>query len=268
MYDLLLRISGPIHPSTEPATTAPKNIDAVKANESADCESALSILAVNKQIHGEAIGTFYNANSFVFYYPVQMAAFALNIGTQRQRLLRDITLHYHNIKLGGVELIDTAFILLRDMPNLKKLHIIMSSRTDESSLRRGWYVDSSFGTFTHLNIQSSNPGQIPGMKILFTLRGISDIKLRDTELEEDLEYLRDGERKKKLQKLAAALQHINKALADAQDGKVNHKLLLNNGWHEWDVFPTLEHDGIRDATKVVEDRTEDASQDSGSEFDG
>lgn len=43
-------------------------------------DSALSLLAVNKQVNSEAFGIFYYFNAFEFYYPTQLHAFLLSIG--------------------------------------------------------------------------------------------------------------------------------------------------------------------------------------------
>ena len=79
IYNLLLCIPGRIHPSTQkPSSTRKKN--GRQKVSTPTPESALSLLAVNKQINDEAFGVFYHCNAFEFYYPTQLHAFLLSIG--------------------------------------------------------------------------------------------------------------------------------------------------------------------------------------------
>lgn len=208
-------------------------------------------------MHEEAVGVYYSCNSFVFHYPVQLSAFLLGIGYHRKKMITDITFYYHNIKLGGVELIDLTFPLLTQLPSLKRLHILMIATLGESNLRRGWLQQRGhwgWGRMVPLDTWNTNPALIPGMKSLFELRGLTDLKVRDFELEKKIAELekdkaypnfpKDGTNADNV-KLANAFEHFNAALADAQLGRVNKKLFEIRQWQRWDVFPTIDDDGVQ-----------------------
>lgn len=212
------------------------------------------MLLVNKQIHHEAIGIFYNANEFVFYYPTQLHAFLLSIGSTRQKFVRAITLHYYNSKSGGVDITEfTTFPLLKHLTGLRKLHILMVDKT--------WHLPST--TTQHPGsrhprvwpfsdreprILRLNPGLIPGFKYLFDLRGITDIIMRDIGLERLVERLEgmsaypefplDNDYKCVLQ-LSRAYAHFNAALVDAQAGRIKTELLQDNEWLIREEFPKI-----------------------------
>lgn len=256
VYHLLLRIEGPISPSTEPPTSAPQGLGSLKVTESENTESALSIVSVCKQLNEEAMGIYYNANSFLFHYPTQLNAFLLAIG-KRQKFISDITMYYHNLKVGGVELIDLTLPLLANLTGLKKLHVIMISTTDESTLRRGWWQGDNWG-LRRMKSFGANPARIPGLHHLFNFRGITDLKVKDLLLEEKVEQLRlsksyprfiGDEPSAKAIKLANAFEHFNAALADAQLGRVNERLMEDEQWQWWDIFPTMDSDGVEKAMK-------------------
>lgn len=269
IYDLVLRIPGLIHPSTKSATTAPKNVKNVKINETKDHESALSLLAVNKQINDEALGVFYNCNSFVFYYPTQLNAFLLSLSPQRQKLIRDLTIYYHNLKCGGIDLVDLTFPMLKQLAGLRKLHIIMISALAETNLRNGWLKWVSWRGDC-AQTRDANPVKIPGMKHIMQLRGITDIKIRDTAMEKEITVFESSshttapESKKKILQLARAYEHFNAALKDMQSGKVNQKLLDDPMWHTRDKFPTMDEES--DAASD-EGSDEEAIEDSDDEKD-
>lgn len=254
IYHLLLRIEGPICPSKQSPTSAPKDAKSLKVTENAHSESVLSILSVCKQLHEEAVGIYYHSNSFLFHYPVQLNAFLTAIG-DRNKFVKDITMYYHNIKMGGVELADLTFPLLRKLIGLRKLHVIMMSGPHEHGLRRSWYQPSLRGMI-RMTSDGANPAQIPGMRELFGLRGLTDLKVRDLQLEKKLEELkkdkaypkfpRSGDDAKVL-RLTEAYEHFNAALADAQLGQVNKRLLEDEQWQWWDVFPTMDSDGKKKA---------------------
>lgn len=155
----------------------------------------------------------------MFCYPVQLHAFLLSIGTQRQRLLRDLTSEYYNLKCGGIELIDLTFPLLKQLTGLRRLHITMKSRLHETNLRRGWLQLPFWRAAPSVNLCSASPNLIPGVKHLFDLRGLTDIKIRDTELEERAKDQKKepnypGFRNKKnedITQLSRAFEHFNLA---------------------------------------------------------
>lgn len=265
---MILGVEGTIHPSAEPPTTAPKETRAAKDYENHNHESALAFLLANKQIYNEAVGIFYNRNAFIFYYPVQLQAFLQSISMVRQKQLRDITIHYHNLKLGGIELVEVAFGALKQLTGLRRLRIMMVSPLHEPNLRRGWYAER----FRSINgqIRGCNPGLIPGMKLLFELRGIKDIQMQDLQLDRLIEAFEteksrpdyDDLARRNLIKLRKAYDHFNNALAEAQQGKVNWQLCENNDWQMRDEFPILQErddesedrfDGNEDDASFVSD---------------
>lgn len=212
----------------------------------------MSLLAVNKQINDEAIGVFYNCNSFVFYYPTQLHAFLLSLSPQRQKLIRNLTIYYYNLKCGGIDLVDLTFPMLKQLTGLRKLHIIMTSKLAETTLRNGWLTWTSWRG-DHAIIANANPALIPGMKHILQLRGLTDIKIRDTEMERKITEFEDGtltnkpESKKNILQLARAYEHFNAALKDMQTDKVNQKLLDDTEWHTRDVFPIMDEDPVAES---------------------
>lgn len=242
-----MRIPGPIALSKEAPTTAPKKKDSPKITESLHTESALSLLLVSKQINDEAIGLFYNANAFVFYYPIQFQSFLLSIGHQRQQLLRDLNIDYYNLKLGGVDLIDLAFPLLKQLKGLRRLHIVMKAQLGDTNLRQGWLQLPYYRTDL-VDLHGANPNRIPGIKHLFDLRGLTDIKVRDVELESKVKELEDeadypgftnNTKNRNLMQLSRAYEHFNLALAAAQEGNFNQDILSSPDWHTKETFPDL-----------------------------
>ncbi|KAK5136072.1 hypothetical protein LTR08_004122 [Meristemomyces frigidus] len=239
VYDLLLRIPGAVSPSTLLPSSVPKY---VKQQDRTRPDSALSVLAVNKQIHEEAIGIFYHFNAFQFFYPTRLHAFVISLGDQRQSFLRDVTLHYDNARNGGIDLAELSMPVLQQLPGLRRLRVLLkyelSRRIDRTS------------RFSHnFHIGKANPAMVPGIRSMFKLRNIDDIKLRDHELEDAMEALKkkpeypqfaDDSKDGCVVKLAAALEHFNIALQEAQKGRVNGELLKDNQWQTRDVFPVLE----------------------------
>lgn len=89
---------------------------------------------------------------------------------------------------------------------------------------------------------------LPGIKLLFSLRNITDIKIRETSLEEDLEELKSRAsypefdkqtRSWCLVKLSQMLDHVNLALSLAQKGDVNREMMEDDWWHLGDTWPRL-----------------------------
>ena len=123
IYRLLLCVPGPLHPSTKPPSSAPrKNQSRVERRAS---ESSLSLLAVSRLIYDEALGIFYGENAFEFYFPTQLSAFLLSLGPQRLRCIRDITIYYQNNKSGGIDIVELIFPTLKQLPSLRRLHILL-----------------------------------------------------------------------------------------------------------------------------------------------
>lgn len=229
----------------------------------------MNILGVNKQIHDEAVSIFYDSNEFVFYYPTQMSAFILSLGRMRQRSIRKLTLQYTNGKAGGVDLASITFPTLKLLKGLRQLQIVLGATLSAriySQYRPGGNVWT-----THL----CNPCSLPGMKTLFELRNITNIKLRDTLLEDKVAVLgkkypdgvpanSEGEA---FMRLACILDHFNAALADAQKGRVNREILNDGEWHMRDELPVL-LPVVEKAIKVEEPSAEPAADGPPADEDG
>lgn len=234
IYGLLLVFEGPIHPSTQ----SPSSV--AKGRSRCPCpNSALLILAVNRQIHDEAYGIFYDVNKFEFYYPIQVQAFVYGIGMNRARQVRDLTVHYHDQKSGGVSLAEVGLQALKQLSGLRRLRLLCLS----GELWIPLYTWSTYG------VCPANPVKLPGLIRLFELRGISDVLVRDLEFEEDLEkYKKDkrfpdgfepGSREAKWLKIEGILGRMNAALAAAQQGRHNKLMLENDNWHALDPLPPV-----------------------------
>ncbi|GIZ45571.1 hypothetical protein CKM354_000873100 [Cercospora kikuchii] len=256
IYDMLLGIDGPIHPSKKPpSTTARKTKDGDDAHGPL---SALCLLAVNKQIRDEAVGIYY-ATPLVFYYSCEFHAFALGLGQLRRSVVRDITIHYDNVRRGDTDSEDLTAPLLREFTGLKKLQIVMFGTLETKiRMRRRW---SSGWT-----MDNANPAAVPGMKALFDLRNLEYINIRDVRLEELFDTAKKDKgypdfepqsRSYQVVKLTAALAHFNKALLDAQQGKVNREVLKNNGWHTWDDFPEFQEEESDDEDEADDEEDGD-----------
>lgn len=251
VYEMLLCVDGPIHPSKKKPSTEGKNIHEGGAQ---DNNSALCLLAVNKQIRDEAVGVYY-ATPFVFYYPTQFHAFVQDLGSLRRSVIKDVTIHYDNTKRGGINLVDLTFPLLRDLNKLRRLSIVMNGHLVNRILPRNHWGSA-------WKMEGANPGLMPGVHVLFSLRGLTEIKIRDQKLDEEHEQAQRDKaypnffaqsRSYHIVKLAAALEHLNKALLDAQEGRVNAELLQNNTWHTRDDFPQM----LDERDPVEEDQEQD-----------
>lgn len=217
--------------------------------------SALNILAVDRQIHDEAVGIFYHANQFLFRTPPQLAAFVVTLGDVRASSLRDVTLHYENSKSGGIELASITLPMLKRLTGLRKLHIL--TKCDVVGRLYTSYVNGRWPYAFDL----CNPVKLPGVRALFDLRGITDIKFSDTILDESIERLKrdklypdgfDADSTSSAHiKVDRIMKHFNAALADAQVGKVNMKLLADDSWPDRDEFPEIE-EVLKEASTVAE----------------
>jgi hypothetical protein len=123
VYDLLLRINGPVQPMPKVPTSA---INSIKCKEHGTYpDSALSLLAVNRQIHDEAAGIFYHVNTLVFQYTIHLHGFIITLGGQRLAAIREVIVHYQDLQSGGMSMTDMTFTMLRRLTVLRKLHVIM-----------------------------------------------------------------------------------------------------------------------------------------------
>lgn len=251
MYELVLTVEGPIHPSKQDPTSAPR-----WSAEKAAPSSVLGILQTSKQIHDEADGLFYHHNQFNFYNPMQFQSFITDIGSLRASMLRNIAIHYQNTRIGGVDTADIAFGQLRQLRGLRRVTVIMDRMWSwqlRERERSAW-----------IQTVEANPGDLSGIPRLFDLRGLDHVEVQDPPLDKAIERLStekgypyftantaQNRINRAIAKMGFALKHFNEALADAQLGKVNRKLLKHNCWQSWDVFPSLEHDGIQDLDKAT-----------------
>ena len=153
----------------------------------------------------------------------------LSLGAERQGCLRDITVYYCNDKSGGINLVELTFPMLKQLSGLRKLQIILHDEL-EKRIYLGYPATS---------LEYANPASIPGIKTLFSLRGITDIKIRDLDLEQGLKSTKSHSNFPDFEsethdtgivKLTAVLEHFNAALADAQIGKINKTVLDDNRW--------------------------------------
>jgi hypothetical protein len=202
----------------------------------------LAILAVNRQIHDEASGIFYHDNSFEFYYPTQLHAFIVSLSAQRQASLRSLTVHYFNISCGGIDIVGLTFATLKTLSGLKCLHVMLQSR----GYGRNWWNDKG-----DVYTSSANPAELPGIKVLFELRGLTDIRVRDPYIEKELEEAKKDSKYPNFPagtyfhcyvEIEPILQHFNAALRDAQKGRINKKLLEDRTWPWKKPFPTIDEE--------------------------
>lgn len=240
IYDLLLRFDSPLSPSPNESTSASSIRRKLGTDRPA---SVLSILAVNRQIHDEAVGIFYYHNAFVFHHMLHLHGFIQRLGSLRRSMITNITVHYEDFRRGGISLVDLTFDLLKSLNGLRKLEVIM---TYQLFTETQWYRYSGSPEL----LRKANPCLIPGMNTLFTLRGLSSIKIRDTSLEHRYNSAKgqlnptvfDTKRLHNAEKLTQVMEHFNAALQQAQTGKVNHALLEDKRWQMRDKLPELEDD--------------------------
>jgi hypothetical protein len=191
--------------------------------------SALAILETNRQIHNEAVGLFYGKNDLVFSYPAHFQDFAQSLERDRLRTVSSLTLFHKNHREGGLSTMATTLKLLRHMRGLKKFHLLIKHHL----LGTGWSTPRIRRCVT----------DIDGVAILFTLRGISDIKVRDLDLDDRM----DGITKRSTQKagdtiikeLVEMLKHFNYGLTLAQDGIVVEELFVDTLWFKDEQWPAL-----------------------------
>ncbi|KAK4998147.1 hypothetical protein LTR28_013757 [Elasticomyces elasticus] len=129
IYKYLLAIYGGVAPSKRipssclvqgPGANSQKIRKGVQAPD-----SALSILAVNRQIHDEAAGLFYACNELTFNFPEHLLAFTQQVSELRLDFVRSITLMYRTYNSGGIQSIDLALDPLKYLKSLRKFHLVM-----------------------------------------------------------------------------------------------------------------------------------------------
>ncbi|KAI7338555.1 hypothetical protein KC315_g1710 [Hortaea werneckii] len=239
-YDLLLQFDRPVTPTPNESASGSEIRGRLATNRPA---SVLSILAVNRQIHDEAVGIFYYHNAFVFNHMLHLHGFIQRLGSVRRSMITDITVHYEDFQRGEISLVDLTFDLLKSLTGLRKLEVIMSYQLFTRTIWRRYSESPKL-------LRTANPCLIPGMKILFTLRGLSSIRVRDTGLGYRYHSAKrqsnpttfDTKKLRNAEKLTQVMEHFNAALQQAQTGKVNHALLEDKRWQMRDEFPELEDD--------------------------
>lgn len=217
--------------------------------------SALDILLVNRQIHDEAYGLFYQ-NDLVFPTPARLQMFMVSLGDKRLECLRSLTFFneyghlidkirrrgrvvdryppYISSGLDGeasegTDKWEVAMLSVQRLPNLQKLHFLYRNRT-----------------MAPISDQRSNPGIARQRRFLYAdakfmseMRNISDIKVRDLDMEIIAETC-DLKRMAYVESKAAALKHLNHGLQLAQQGMVVHELFAGRDWREDNLWPVLQ----------------------------
>jgi hypothetical protein len=204
---------------------------------------------------------FYQ-NDFVFSTPARLQTFMLSLSDQRLDSLRSLTFIYEDRLLScsrGVELtknqrlegelrIDTTFLLVRRLKGLQKLHVLLRARYMDST----GYWQANRAKF----IDDLDPSRLQGMKTLFTVRGVVDVRVRDLDLEDNerdrkakadkqqVLSVRKEWRRRRCDELVgqqkAALRHLNRGLQLAQTGRVVHDLYTKTNWRDDNTWPVLE----------------------------
>lgn len=239
---MLLCVPGDLEPSPREPSSAPKKCSS--NGHLPPPGSALNILAVNHQILDEAVGIFYHANEFRFATPPRMAAFVVTLSDVRAGSIRDLTLHYERTRSDETELAAISLPMLKRLTGLRKLHVL-----SQADVLGGLFQMYQRSTMVYI-YDFCNPVKLPGIRTLFSLRGITDIKFCDLLLDQNLERLKkdkrypDGfpveSRDEAIVSLERIMKHFNAALADAQTGKVNTKMLMDDEWQTRDEFPVIE----------------------------
>lgn len=200
--------------------------------------SALELLRVNKQMHGEAHKLFYQ-NDLVFSSPVEILDFTCSLGDERLDSLRSLTLFCgelpaaggtHETGLGG------TVLLVRRLKGLQKLHLMLRYRNlyVANALNASGFVDKvDFSKFKDA-------------KMLFTLRGVADVKVHDVDLAKLGEAVdkslseRHHNARACISRQKSALRHFNHGLRLAQTGVVVQELYTEKGWRNKKTWPALQ----------------------------
>jgi len=163
----------------------------------------------------------------------------MSLSPERIACVHDVTIHYYKYSLGGISLAELIFPTLRQLPGLRRLEIIVDTEM--------WALVPSmkWTQFKDYDIQKANPLRLPGIGILFTLRGLTHVKVRYTDVEREL----DGSKMKRgmcaktsidpcIERIGKALEHFNRLLAKAQTGEVDKRILSDPQSCMLEVFPT------------------------------
>jgi hypothetical protein len=234
VYGLLLSFDGVVYPTAEKPTSVTYQLPYLRGSDKNDIpvpETALAILAANHQTHNEAAKIFYH-NYFVFSYPSHLQAFALNLETERLRTIRSLTLFHKDHNEGGVHTMGVTLKLLRRMSGLKKFHLLVENHL--AKLR----------TYSLTALARTTPPEIHGVSVLFSLRGIPDIQIRDLGLEDCYAEFAvppqsNGPSKHDVEHKMQMLKHFNHGLALAQQDVVVRELYEGTHWPYMEDWPAL-----------------------------
>ena len=188
--------------------------------------SALSILQTNRQIHNEAVGIFYRRNDLIFSYPTHVQDFVQSLERVRLESVSNLTLFHKNHNEDGISTMATTLKLLRRLRGLKKFHLLIEQHLVANP------------TWSSSRIRERCVTRIHGITILFTLRGIAEIKVRDLDLEDRMHkvgHYKQRDVNDTVKDLVQVLKHFNHGLALAQRGVVVEELCEEFWWvqGEW-----------------------------------
>lgn len=127
---------------------------------------------------------------------------------------------------------DATLGLLRRLRGLKKFHLLVERHMAKTLY---WHVSQW---------RKSSPSTIHGVAKLFSMRGLSDIKVRDLVMEDRVRgagvYATSASPDKAgLESQAQVLEHFNHGLALAQHGVVVHELYKDHTWMYDTYWPKL-----------------------------
>jgi hypothetical protein len=193
--------------------------------------SVLSILQTNRQIHNEAVGMFYRQNDLVFSYPSHMQDFVQSLERDRLEALTSLTLFHKNHSEGGMSTMATTLKILRRLRGLKKFHLLIEQHMIANP---PWHSTQ---------LAKRCVTRIQGIAVLFTLRGITNIKLRDLDLEDRINQVGKHTASSQVDNVtikdaAQILKHLNHGLVLAQGGTVVEEL-CDDHWYFRDKWPVL-----------------------------
>jgi hypothetical protein len=229
VYDLLLVFPGVTYPKVDKPTSVACQFPYLRDIDKDDVpvpHSALSILRTNRQIHNEAVGMFYRQNDLVFSYPAHLQDFVQSLERDRLESVSSLTLFHKNHNEGGISTMATTLKLVRKLRGLKKFHLLIEQHLVANP------------TWSSMRIRERCVTRIHGIAILFTLRGIADIKVRDLDLEDRMHKVgshNHHDANDTVKDLAQVLKHFNHGLALAQKGIVVEELCQEFWWvhGEW-----------------------------------
>ena len=149
----------------------------------------------------------------------------------RLESISSLTLFHKDHSEGGISTIATTLKVVRRMRGLKKFHLLL----EHHLITRRWWSTS---------LHERCVTKIKRIQVLFALRGIIDIKVRDLDLEERAHKAGDpakhthSDAKEVINGQVEVLKHFNYGLALAQKGLVVDELCWEFWWRR-DEWPAL-----------------------------